>query len=56
MGMSVIGFAMTSSFGLCFYMQLFFTELHPIIPFLLLGIGVDDMFVIVQVGKRSTYD
>jgi hypothetical protein len=49
LGMTVIGFAMTASFGMCFYMGFFFTEMHPIIPFLLLGIGVDDMFVIVQV-------
>ena len=49
MGMSVIGFAITASFGVCFYMRLFYADVHPIIPFLLLGIGVDDMFVIVQV-------
>jgi hypothetical protein len=27
---------------------LFFGPLHNILPFLLLGIGIDDMFVIVQ--------
>ena len=48
MGILVIGLALGASFGLCFYMQIFFADMHPIIPFLLLGIGVDDMFVIVQ--------
>jgi hypothetical protein len=37
------------AFGLGFYFQLKFNDMTPIIPFLLLGIGVDDMFVI---GKR----
>jgi hypothetical protein len=50
MGIGVIGLALGASFGLCFYMQIFFADMHPIIPFLLLGIGVDDMFVVVQVG------
>ena len=54
MGILVIGLALGASFGLCFYMQIFFADMHPIIPFLLLGIGVDDMFVIVQVGGRIT--
>ena len=27
---------------------MFFGPLHNILPFLLLGIGIDDMFVIVQ--------
>ena len=54
MGVLVIGLSLGASFGLCFYMQIFFADMHPIIPFLLLGIGVDDMFVIVQVRKRMT--
>lgn len=37
-----------ASYGLCFFMQIFFADMHPIIPFLLLGVGVDDMFIIVQ--------
>ena len=47
--------ALCSSFGFCFLIgwmapkTLFFADIHPIIPFLLLGIGVDDMFVIVKV-------
>ena len=53
MGISVIGLAVIGSFGICFYMNLFVADMHPIIPFLLLGIGVDDMFVIVQVVKFS---
>ena len=49
MGLAVIGFGVASSFGVAFYVGLFFApHLHPIIPFLLLGIGVDNMFVIVQ--------
>ena len=40
--------ALGASFGSCFYLGLFFSDMHPCLPFLLLGIGVDDMFVIVQ--------
>jgi len=47
-GMLVIGLALGASFGLCFYLGISFNDICPIIPFLLLGIGVDDMFVIVQ--------
>ena len=49
MGLTVIAIGVASSFGVAFYVGLFFCpHLHPIIPFLLLGIGVDNMFVIVQ--------
>ena len=48
MGMVVIGMALGASFGFCFYLGLYFSDMHPCLPFLLLGIGVDDMFVIVQ--------
>lgn len=37
-----------ASYGLCFYLGVFYGPVHPIIPFLMLGIGVDDMFVIIQ--------
>lgn len=47
-GMLVIGLALGASFGFCFYLGISFNDICPIIPFLLLGIGVDDMFVIVQ--------
>ena len=47
-GMIVIGLAFGASFGLCFYLDISYNDMCPIIPFLLLGIGVDDMFVIVQ--------
>jgi len=36
------------SYGLCSSLGLFFGPLHNVLPFLLLGIGIDDMFVIVQ--------
>merc|ERR1719461_1374155 len=48
MGMFVIAMSLGASFGFCFYIGLYFGDMHPAIPFLLLGIGVDDMFVIVQ--------
>ena len=36
------------SYGLCSAFGLFFGPMHSVLPFLLLGIGIDDMFVIVQ--------
>ena len=49
MGMLVIVLSLGASFGFCFYCGIFFTmDMHSVIPFLLLGIGVDDMYVIVQ--------
>lgn len=48
MGISVVAQALLSSYGLCFYMGFFYGPVHPILPFLLLGIGVDDMFIIMQ--------
>ena len=36
------------SLGFCSAFGLMFTQLHNILPFLMLGIGIDDMFVLVQ--------
>ena len=36
------------SFGFCSAVGLFIGPMHSVLPFLLLGIGIDDMFVIVQ--------
>ncbi|XP_043279634.1 patched domain-containing protein 3-like [Venturia canescens] len=48
MGVSVVGQAILSAYGLSYYLGFFYGPIHPILPFLLLGIGVDDMFVVVQ--------
>ncbi|XP_063971830.1 protein patched homolog 1-like isoform X2 [Diachasmimorpha longicaudata] len=48
LGVSVTGQAILSAYGVCFYLGYSYGPLHPILPFLLLGIGVDDMFVIIQ--------
>ena len=34
--------------GFCSLFGLMFTQLHSILPFLMLGVGIDDMFVLVQ--------
>lgn len=46
----ILGVAMgiVTSYGLCSAMGLFFGPMHGVLPFLLLGIGIDDMFVIMQ--------
>ena len=46
----IVGVAMglIVSFGICAVLKLEFGPMHNVIPFLLLGIGIDDMFVIVQ--------
>jgi len=47
-GIGCCALALLTSFGLCSGLNLVFSPMHNIIPFLLLGIGIDDMFVIVQ--------
>ncbi|GLH15775.1 Protein of unknown function [Gryllus bimaculatus] len=50
LGVSVIGQSILASYGLCFYMGFFWGPLHPVLPFLLLGVGVDNIYVLVQVS------
>ncbi len=47
-GIMCVGMGIMSSYGLCGAAGLPFTNMNSIMPFLLLGIGIDDMFVIVQ--------
>ncbi|TRY77454.1 hypothetical protein TCAL_08010 [Tigriopus californicus] len=47
-GIMAVGMGIGSAYGFCSYVGLDYTGLHSILPFLLLGIGIDDMFVIVQ--------
>ncbi|XP_008554169.2 patched domain-containing protein 3 isoform X1 [Microplitis demolitor] len=48
LGVSVVGQAILSGFGVCFYLGYAYGPIHSVLPFVLLGIGVDDMFVIIQ--------
>ena len=54
MGILVIGMSLGSAFGFCFFTGLTLGDLHQSIPFLLLGIGVDDIYVIVQALNNLT--
>jgi len=47
-GVLCIGLAILVSFGLSSAFGFFYGPVHSILPFLMLGIGVDDVFVIVQ--------
>lgn len=47
-GIACIGLTIGFTYGFCSAVGLFYSPMHSIIPFLILGIGVDDMFVIIQ--------
>ena len=47
-GITSSGFAFFVSMGLCSLFGLDYGPMHSIIPCLLVGLGVDDMFVIIQ--------
>ena len=47
-GIASVGLGIGSSYGFCSAIGLNYTNLHSILPFMLLGIGIDDMFVIAQ--------
>lgn len=46
LGVLTVGLAIGGSMGICSAMNLFYSPLASVLPFLLLGLGVDDMFVI----------
>ena len=47
-GIFCVIIATTSGYGLSFLFGLLVSEMHNVLPFMLLGIGVDNMFVIVS--------
>ncbi len=47
-GIVAVGFGLISSYGVCSYIGWFSSNMNQIMPFLILGIGIDDMFVIAQ--------
>ncbi len=47
-GIASVGLGMGVSLGLTMALGYYFTTIHGILPFLALGIGIDDMFVIMQ--------
>lgn len=47
-GVICVGLAYTSSYGFCSYIGMKVAGVHNLLVFLLLGIGVDDMFVITS--------
>ena len=47
-GIGSIGLGIVTSYGLAGLFGIPNTPMNSILPFLLLGIGIDDMFVIVQ--------
>ena len=49
----MVGLALSSGFGLSSLCGLFFGPVHSLLPFILLGIGVDDAFVIVNAFNRE---
>ncbi|XP_067927836.1 patched domain-containing protein 3-like [Watersipora subatra] len=55
-GVFGIGLASLASYGSASVIGMFYGPIHPILPFLLLGLGVDDMFVIVEAWNNlNTY-
>ena len=45
-----------TGFGICFMYEYEVTNIHNFIPFLLLGVGVDDMFVLCNAVDQTSYD
>lgn len=53
-GVFIVGFSVTSAIGLCSYFHVKTTMLTiEVIPFLVLAVGVDNIFIIVQTHQRK---
>ena len=53
---SAIVLAMLSAIGLCAAMGFIWSPVHVVLPFVILGLGVDDSFVIVNAFDRTSRD
>ncbi|XP_021370704.1 patched domain-containing protein 3-like isoform X1 [Mizuhopecten yessoensis] len=53
-GLLSVGLAIAFAYGLAISCGVLYGPVHALMPFLLLGIGVDDMFVIVESWKNLT--
>lgn len=47
-GLSCVGISIIAGYGIAFIAGYKFSDMHGVLPFLILGLGVDDMFVIVN--------
>ena len=47
-GISCVGISIIAGYGISFALGYKFSRMHGVLPFLILGLGVDDMFVIVN--------
>ena len=54
-GIVAILLATGSAYGICSMFGLFYSPLMNVLPFLLLGVGVDDMFVVVNAYDLETH-
>ena len=46
--MLCVGLGATSGYAVAFFFDMQTSDFHNILPFMVIGIGVDDMFVIVS--------
>ncbi|KAK7077773.1 Patched domain-containing protein 3 [Halocaridina rubra] len=56
LGLSCVGLAIGVSYGICSAFDVTYGPVNNILPFLLLGLGVDDMFVIMQALNNLSPD
>lgn len=55
-GMSCVGLALIVSYGVCGFIGIPFGPVHSSLPFLLLGLGIDDMFIMKSCWEQMTDD
>lgn len=55
-GIAAVLMGVATSFGLAAHMGVFYSKMNQILPFLMLGVGIDDMFVIMQAFDNLSAD